>query len=27
LMYADARQAVEDSDVDRVIVALDPVNF
>ena len=27
LLYADARQVVEDSDVDRVIVALDPVNF
>jgi hypothetical protein len=27
LLYADARQVVEDSEVDRVIVALDPVNF
>jgi len=27
LLYADARQIVEDSDVDRVIVALDPVNL
>ncbi len=27
LLYADARQVVEDSGVDRVIVALDPVNF
>jgi hypothetical protein len=27
LLYADARQVVEDSDVERVIVALDPVNF
>jgi len=27
LLYADARQAVEDSDVERLLVALDPVNF
>jgi len=27
LLYADARQVVEDSDVERLLVALDPVNF
>jgi hypothetical protein len=27
LLYADARQVVEDSETDRVLVALDPVNF